>query len=65
MGGGYTVIPQALTYKISTTALFFIFIVRMGTTWASYGSGTQGGIFAPMLALGSIFGMWFGGYASL
>ena len=65
VGGGYYVIPQALTYRISTLALFFIFIVRMGTTWASYGSGTPGGIFAPMLALGSVFGMWFGYYASL
>ncbi len=65
VGGGYYVIPQALTYRISTMALFFIFIVRMGTTWASYGCGTPGGIFAPMLALGSVFGMWFGYYASL
>ena len=65
VGGGYYVIPQALTYRISTLALFFIFIIRMGTTWASYGSGTPGGIFAPMLALGSVFGMWFGYYASL
>ena len=65
VGGGYYVIPQALNYRISTMALFFIFIVRMGTTWASYGSGTPGGIFAPMLALGSVFGMWFGYYASL
>ena len=65
VGGGYYVIPQALTYRISTLALFFIFIIRMGTTWASYGSGTPGGIFAPMLALGSVFGMWFGYYANL
>jgi chloride channel protein, CIC family len=65
VGGGYYVIPQALTYRVSTLALFFIFIVRMGTTWASYGAGTPGGIFAPMLALGSVFGMWFGYYANL
>ena len=65
VGGGYYVIPQALKYRISTTALFFIFIARMFTTWGSYGSGTPGGIFAPMLALGSVFGMWFGYYASI
>ena len=65
IGGGYHVIPQALTYKIGPAALLLIFVARMGTTWTSYGSGTPGGIFAPMLALGTTFGMWFGYYAHL
>ncbi len=63
LGGGYVVIPKALSGQIGVNALLFIFIIRFFTTWFSFGSGTPGGIFAPMLALGTLFGMWFGHYA--
>lgn len=63
MGGGYVVIPKALSSQISINLLLLVFVARLLTTWFSFGSGSPGGIFAPMLALGTIFGMWFGHYA--
>lgn len=60
VGGGYEVIPQALKFQYSTVLLLLLFSVRFGTTIVSYGSGSPGGIFAPMLALGTLFGIWFG-----
>lgn len=40
--------------------LMFIFITRVITTLLCFGSGAPGGIFAPMLALGTLFGTAFG-----
>ncbi len=60
IGGGYEVISQALGSKIPIATLLILFIARYGTTVLSYGSGAPGGIFAPMMALGTLFGMWFG-----
>jgi CIC family chloride channel protein len=63
VGGGYTIIPRALHESVPTTMLLVFFVVRFGTTMISYGSGAPGGIFAPMLALATVFGMWSGHYA--
>jgi chloride channel protein, CIC family len=63
VGGGYTVIPRALSGSIPVTMLLLLFFARFGTTMVSYGSGAPGGIFAPMLALGTLFGMWYGNIA--
>lgn len=60
IGGGYEVIQQALGSNIPIATLLILFIARYGTTVLSYGSGAPGGIFAPMMALGTLFGMWFG-----
>ncbi len=65
VGGGYQLIPNALNYQLAATPLLLIFLARLVTTWVSYGTGAPGGIFAPMLALGTAFGMWFGHYAHL
>jgi CIC family chloride channel protein len=63
IGGGYVVIPAALSGSIPVMMLLLLFFIRFGTTMVSYGSGSIGGIFAPMLALGTLFGMWFGHFA--
>jgi CIC family chloride channel protein len=60
VGGGYDVITQALHMQFSAALLLLLFVVRFGTTQLSYWSGAPGGIFAPMMALGTLFGMWFG-----
>ncbi|OGV19992.1 MAG: chloride channel protein [Lentisphaerae bacterium GWF2_38_69] len=65
IGGGYEVIPEALKMQIPVMLLGVIFLLRLGTTWISYGSGIPGGIFAPMLALGTLFGMFFGHFAQI
>lgn len=59
-GGGYQVIPSAIDGDFTVTVLLLLFLFRYGTTVLSYGSGAPGGIFAPMLALGTLFGLWFG-----
>lgn len=63
IGGGYVVIPKALSGSIPVMMLLLLFFIRFGTTMVSYGSGSIGGIFAPMLALGTLFGMWFGHFS--
>jgi chloride channel protein, CIC family len=60
IGGGYDVIPKAIQNTFSPMILLILFVARFGTTALSYGSGAPGGIFAPMLALGTLFGLWFG-----
>ena len=63
VGGGYEIIPRALHESVPTTMLLVFFVVRFGTTMVSYGSGAPGGIFAPLLALATVFGMWSGHFA--
>jgi hypothetical protein len=60
VGGGEGLIEGALTGAIPTTLLLLLFLGRFALTVASYGTGAPGGIFAPMLALGTLFGLWFG-----
>ena len=61
-GGGEQLIPL-LSAATPPLALGLLFVVRFGATMLSYGCGAPGGIFAPMLALGTIFGLGFGHYA--
>lgn len=60
MGGGYSTIDLALRGGIAQASLLGLVAMRLGTTVASYASGAPGGIFAPMVALGALLGLWFG-----
>ncbi|CNH87734.1 H(+)/Cl(-) exchange transporter ClcA [Yersinia pekkanenii] len=60
VGGGFALIPIAVAGNFSIGMLIFIFIARVITTLLCFGSGAPGGIFAPMLALGTILGTAFG-----
>ncbi len=57
VGGGYVIIEQALISYPSLSVLAIILVVRFIMTLFCYGSGVPGGIFAPMLALGTIMGL--------
>ncbi|MDW8844831.1 H(+)/Cl(-) exchange transporter ClcA [Erwinia sp. MMLR14_017] len=59
-GGGFNLIPIAATGNYTVGMLLFIFITRVATTLLCFGSGAPGGIFAPMLALGTLLGTAFG-----
>ncbi|XBS70584.1 H(+)/Cl(-) exchange transporter ClcA [Acerihabitans sp. KWT182] len=59
-GGGFQLIPIAAAGHFTAGALLLIFTARMVTTLLCFGSGAPGGIFAPMLALGTLLGTAFG-----
>ncbi len=57
VGGGYNIIERALTMTPTATILLVLVVVRFITTILSYNTGVPGGIFAPMLAMGSLLGL--------
>ncbi|KNC06624.1 H(+)/Cl(-) exchange transporter ClcA [Klebsiella sp. RIT-PI-d] len=59
-GGGFSLIPLALAGHYTLGVLLVIFITRVVTTLLCFCSGAPGGIFAPMLALGTLLGTAFG-----
>ncbi len=60
IGGGYGTIRMVLDHSFTLQFLIVLFIGRLLLTIFSYGTGVPGGIFAPLLALGVVFGMLFG-----
>lgn len=60
ISGGYNTIYHTLDHSFTIYILLLIFVGRFVLTIFSYGTGVPGGIFAPMIALGVIFGMLFG-----
>ena len=64
-GGGISLIPDITHGQYSIGVLLLLFIGRALTTLLCFGSGAPGGIFAPMLALGTLFGYAFGQLVNL
>lgn len=62
---GFHLIDQISAGHFSLALLATIFCLRLLTTVASFSSGAPGGIFAPVLALGTLFGTAFGMAAML
>jgi CIC family chloride channel protein len=59
-GGGVEWIPDATTGEFGLLMLLLVFLGRLAATLVCFGSGAPGGIFAPMLALGTLAGTLFG-----
>ncbi|KTC98326.1 voltage-gated chloride channel protein (ClC-type) [Legionella geestiana] len=57
VGGGYTLIEETLGVTLSLQVLLMLFAVRFAMTLLSYGTGVPGGVFAPLLALGTLLGV--------
>ncbi|EHZ2743196.1 H(+)/Cl(-) exchange transporter ClcA [Vibrio vulnificus] len=64
-GGGIHLIPDVTNGNYSVSLLVMLFVGRVLTTLICFGSGAPGGIFAPMLALGTLFGYAFGATAEI
>jgi CIC family chloride channel protein len=60
IGGGYQTIRFVLDHSLTFSFLLILFVSRLVLTIMSYSTGVPGGIFAPLLALGVVFGMLFG-----
>lgn len=59
-GGGFELIPEAAKGSFGFDALIVMFLVRLLMTLLCFCSGAPGGIFAPMLALGTLLGTAYG-----
>jgi CIC family chloride channel protein len=60
LGGGHRLVEQTLAGRVTLLALPGFFALRFFLTMLSYGSGAPGGIFAPLLVLGSELGLAVG-----
>ncbi len=60
LGSGHTVTMQALAGELAIGSILVFFVIRFFMTMVSYGCGAPGGIFAPVLVLGSLLGLALG-----
>jgi chloride channel protein, CIC family len=60
IGGGHALTETILAGGIMLSVIPLMFFARFFLTTSSYATGTAGGIFAPMLALGALLGLGLG-----
>jgi len=60
VGGGDSITQRTLLGAGTLTLLPFIFLIRFVLGAVSYAAATPGGLFAPLLVLGSQLGLYFG-----
>ena len=58
VGGGYEIIGKTLNHYPYVNVLVVVFFIRFILTMACYATGVPGGVFAPMLALGTVLGLF-------
>jgi len=61
VGGGDNLTQSILSGKVPLRALGLVFLVRFWLGPWSYAAETPGGMFAPLLVLGTAFGAFYGG----
>ncbi len=59
VGGGDAITQGALTGGQGLQLVALVFLIRFGLSAVSYSAATPGGLFAPLLALGALFGLVF------
>ena len=60
IGGGHALIMNIGTVKFSIAMMLLLFVLKYLFTFISFSSGVPGGIFFPLLAIGSLIGAIFG-----
>jgi CIC family chloride channel protein len=65
IGSGHTLAESVLKGDIALPMILLFFAIRFLFTITSYGTGAPGGIFAPLLVLGSLIGLAVGQGAHL
>jgi len=66
MIGGGDPLTQRTLEGVGTLALLpGIYLLRLGMISCSYGARTPGGLFAPLLVLGAVLGLWIGKLCAL
>jgi len=65
LGGGQRLVEAVLAGHVALPHIPWWFVLRFGLTMVSYGCGAPGGIFAPLLVLGSLIGLAVGEIAHL
>ena len=65
VGGGDPITQKALDGVGLLAMLPLVYLLRLGLVSASYAARTPGGLFAPLLVLGAVLGLWFGKLCAL
>ncbi len=60
LGGGHELIVSLVNSNTSIIFLLTLLVIKFSFTMISYGSGAPGGIFLPLLAIGSLIGNIYG-----
>ena len=59
LGGGQKFLNYLLNNEIAMSSILLFFGIRFLLTLTSYSTGAAGGIFAPILVLGALLGLFF------
>lgn len=57
VGGGYAIIAQSIDLQSGVLVMIFVLVIRFVLGMFCYSTGVPGGIFAPILALGTLMGL--------
>ncbi len=60
IGSDYALVFQSLAGNVAMKGLMFFIVVRFVLTIFCFTSGVPGGVFAPMVVLGTLIGLWCG-----